>query len=222
MKLPSHDSIVYTLGIVVSVIMTLATFSDTALASVGIPLAWAPYVRLASLVLGIASGKGATPYKDGNGAAKFGGTILLIAMLGGLTMGCAKLPVVTDPTLSRVSPATLIAFANNAKRAGEIASAAQQVEIGFYRMGRVPPATHGTIQQGFLTIAEAMKETLTIAQRLGQEQKLSALVSTVANALNALAAQADVLPDTQARDSLIGTIAMLRMLLNLPTPAPAI
>lgn len=67
----TRDSRLWWVGIVSAVILGLATLDSgsgpTSLAYYGIPLAAAPYIRLAALVIGIVSGKLATsplPHSD--------------------------------------------------------------------------------------------------------------------------------------------------------------
>ncbi len=58
----TRDSLYLWAGIVVSVVMGLATLTDSGAAELGLPSAWLPYLRLASFVLGIVSAKlGSSP-----------------------------------------------------------------------------------------------------------------------------------------------------------------
>jgi hypothetical protein len=54
----TRDSMLWWIGIIFAVVLGLATVPDPA--TLGIPVAWLPYLRLAALIIGIVSGKMAT------------------------------------------------------------------------------------------------------------------------------------------------------------------
>ena len=60
-----RDSWIWTLGMMASVVVGLATMGD--LSAYGIPASWEPYLRLAALVIGMISGKLATSPLPGGG-----------------------------------------------------------------------------------------------------------------------------------------------------------
>lgn len=98
--------------------------------------------------------------------ARFAKSLLLIAALGlGFSPGCTALHHTTStPTVEQQSLTDLHRTAQIAKRAGEIVSEVQQLEIKGYQLGKVAPADHKKIQAGFGVFAHGVVISLQEAQ----------------------------------------------------------